>query len=400
MIAREEFSARREALRGEIGKRGLGGVLVFSRGGGGYDRHGDVLYLTNHYPAMPYLPDRVPAWAAKGHAVLVLPVEAEEVLGVDNPDVALDELAVSNVQVGNDVMKLAGRLARDAGLSGRVGVCGWDTLPATSAERLRAAIPGLVPIDCSADLERLRRIKSPAELELVRIAAGTAVAAMRLMLTAAEPDRTEADVVAAGAAEIVRRGARIQYAAVASGPYSPLYVRRPVTGYDARRPLKAGELLHLDLLLTQDGYYADFQRSVLVGGDGPEGARTLIDEAREGVHRAIAAIRPGALAEDVARTGEAFKAERGLDREFGRVHPPGWFDGPQSEGDIDFDFWGHGLGLGLEGPFLRAGDVTRLDSACVLAVEQFLVRRDVGGASWEEEVVVTEEGCEILTEGV
>jgi Xaa-Pro aminopeptidase len=400
VIQREEFEERRQALRRRLQARRLPGALIFGRGGGGYDRHGDLLYLTNHYPAMPYLPDRLPAWAMKGHAVLLMKVDGGEVLGVDNPDFVLDEVAVARVEIGNDIVDLAARLARAAGLTGRVGVIGWDALPATSADRLRAALPDLALIDSGVELEALRLVKSPAELDLVRRAATTAVAAMRRIVGAVSAGATEADVVAAGAAEVVRRGARIQYAAVASGAFSPLYVRRPVTGYDAHRPLAVGDLLHVDLLLTQDGYYADFQRSLVVGGDGPDAALALIGEAQRGVETAIANIRPGALAEDVARAGEAYKAERQLDREFGRVHPPGWEGRPQSVGDIDFDFWGHGLGLGLEAPFLRSGDRTPLLPGFVLAVEQFLVRRGVGGASWEEEVIVTEDGCEILTGGV
>jgi Xaa-Pro aminopeptidase len=399
MIPAAEFEARRHALRDRLAALDLPGALVFGRGGGTFDRHGDIIYLTNHYPAMPYLPDRPPAWTAKGHAVLVLPTSGDPVLGVDNPDFALDEVVVEHVEVGNDVVGLSVHLAASKGLTGRVGVIGWDALPALAGERLRRELPDLDPVDCSAEIAALRFVKSSAELAVIRAASAVAVDAMALMLDALGPGLTEAEIVAAGAAEIVRRGARIQYAAVASGGFSPLYVRRPVTGYDHRRRLDAGDLVHLDLLLTFEGYYADFQRSAVAGAPADKRISGLIEAVKAGVERAIGAVRPGALAEDVAHAGEAYKAELGLEGEFGLVHPPGWEHRPSSVGDIDYDFWGHGLGLGLEAPFLRAGDRTVLEPGVVLAVEQFLVQQDVGGASWEEELIVTETGCEVLTAG-
>lgn len=400
MIPLAEFDARRRALCERLAALDLPGAIVFGRGGGTYDRHGDILYLTNHYPAMPYLPDRPPSWSAKGHSVLVLPSSDEPVLGVDNPDFALDEVTIDHVEVGNDVVELAARLASSKELTGRVGLIGWDSLPATAAERFRGELTDLKPVDCSGELEALRLVKSSSELSLIREASAVAVKGMALMLAAAEPGATEAEIVAAGASEIVARGARIQYAAIASGPFSPLYVRRAVSGYDRTRQLERGELVHIDLLLTLDGYYADFQRSAIVGDLADEQKARLIDAARTSVERATAVVRPGALAEDVARAGEAYKTEHGFDREFGLVHPPGWEHRPQSVGDIDYDFWGHGLGLGLEAPFLRAGDRTVLEPGVVLAVEQFLVQRGVGGASWEDDVVVTESGCDVLTTGV
>jgi Xaa-Pro aminopeptidase len=400
MIPAAEFEARRSALRDRLAALDLPGALVFGRGGGTFDRHGDIVYLTNHYPAMPYLPDLPQTWTAKGHAVLVLPTSGDPVLGVDNPDFALDEVVVEHVEVGNDVVGLSVRLAASKGLTGRVGVIGWDTLPALSAERLRRELPEFEPVDCGAEVAALRFVKSSAELAVIREASAVAVDAMALMLDALDPGLTEAEIVAAGAAEIVRRGARIQYAAVASGAFSPLYVRRPITGYDALRRLDAGDLVHLDLLLTFEGYYADFQRSAVAGAPAGKRSSGLIAAAKAGVEMAIGAVRPGALAEDVAHAGEAYKAELGLGREFGLVHPPGWEHRPPSVGDIDYDFWGHGLGLGLEAPFLRAGDRTVLEPGVVLAVEQFLVQQDVGGASWEEELIVTETGCEVLTASV
>lgn len=400
MIPAAEFEARRSALRDRLAALDLPGALVFGRGGGTFDRHGDIVYLTNHYPAMPYLPDLPPTWTAKGHAVLALPTSEDPVLGVDNPDFALDEVVVEDVEVGNDVVGLSVRLAASKGLTGRVGVIGWDTLPALAAERLRRELPEFEPVDCGAEVAALRFVKSSAEVAVIREASAVAVDAMALMLDALEPGLTEAEIVAAGAAEIVRRGARIQYAAVASGAFSPLYVRRPITGYDPRRRLDAGDLVHLDLLLTFEGYYADFQRSAVAGAPADKRGSGLIEAAKAGVERAIGAVRPGALAEDVAHAGEAYKAELGLEGEFGLVHPPGWEHRPPSVGDIDYDFWGHGLGLGLEAPFLRAGDRTVLEPGVVLAVEQFLVQQDVGGASWEEELIVTETGCEVLTAGV
>src|SRR6188472_1645872 len=79
-ISREEYSERQHRARELAERAGASGVVVIGRGGGTYDRHGDLWYLTGHYQTFPYLHDRPPLWSGRAHAVLVLPVEGESLL--------------------------------------------------------------------------------------------------------------------------------------------------------------------------------------------------------------------------------------------------------------------------------------------------------------------------------
>jgi hypothetical protein len=48
-IPRVEFIARQERLREIVEERGWPGIAVLGRGGGAYDRHGNLMYLSGHY---------------------------------------------------------------------------------------------------------------------------------------------------------------------------------------------------------------------------------------------------------------------------------------------------------------------------------------------------------------
>ncbi len=56
-IPREEYKLRRMRCAEEAKKRGLKGLLVWSKGGGNVDRYANVMYLANYYSPFPHIPD-------------------------------------------------------------------------------------------------------------------------------------------------------------------------------------------------------------------------------------------------------------------------------------------------------------------------------------------------------
>src|SRR5271166_2812291 len=57
VIAIDEFALRRARAAAAARRQGLDCLLVCGRGGGALDRYADVMYLTNHYSAFPFIPD-------------------------------------------------------------------------------------------------------------------------------------------------------------------------------------------------------------------------------------------------------------------------------------------------------------------------------------------------------
>jgi Xaa-Pro aminopeptidase len=69
---------------------------------------------------------------------------------------------------------------------------------------------------------------------------------------------------------------------------------------------------------------------------------------------------------------------------------------------LDEDFFhslGHGVGVEVhEPPYMGLGDATPLEQGDVVTVEPGVYRKDYGGVRLEDLVVVTRDGCDVLTE--
>ena len=153
-----------------------------------------------------------------------------------------------------------------------------------------------------------------------------------------------------------------------------------------------GEPIVVDLF-PQDphsGCYTDMTRTFCVG-DVPDELREFHRLCREALERVYPEIRPGVRGSDLHRIACDVFERHGyptqLTKETGEVLEDGFFHS-----------LGHGVGLevhenpllGRNGPELVAGDV--------LAVEPGVYRKGFGGCRLEDLVLVTEDGCEVLTD--
>jgi Xaa-Pro aminopeptidase len=62
-----------------------------------------------------------------------------------------------------------------------------------------------------------------------------------------------------------------------------------------------------------------------------------------------------------------------------------------------FPAFGHSFGVGLEAPWIIEDEPTEVVEGMCLAIETLLGRPEVGAAAFEQEVVVTLDGCETIT---
>jgi Xaa-Pro aminopeptidase/Xaa-Pro dipeptidase len=144
------------------------------------------------------------------------------------------------------------------------------------------------------------------------------------------------------------------------------------------RPLASGDLVLLDFGAAFEGYRADTTRVAAVGQ--PNARQREIHGLVLAAHdAAIAAVRPGAT------TGEVDSAARGVIEAAGL-------------GDRFFHRTGHGLGLEThEDPSLDPGSQTKLEVGMVFTVEPGIYIPGWGGVRIEDDVVVEEDGCRLLT---
>lgn len=370
MIPRSEVEERQERARSAMRSAGLEVLVVVS--GPFYERPGDVAYLCGHFPPFP-TSETEPPGSGIGHAALVLD-ERSTVLLVDTPYYRVDRVVASEVRITPDLWQGLREALRERRAE-TVGLVGTDVAPVEAVWWLEEA--GVRPVPADRIVRSMRRRKSGSEVALLRRAADCARAALLAAAEACGPGATEREVCAVGTAAALRAGADfVRYLRVHSGPWSAWPTRWPQA---TARALVKSDLVLLDAIGAFEGYQFDVQRTVLVGFDQLPWQRTLLEATQRALSRALAAIRPGVRIGDVVAAALAEYEEVGL----------GAYSSP---------FLGHGIGLEtVEAPFLRPGSEVVLEVGMVLCVEPGAYLPDLGGASLEEEVLVTEDGCEVLT---
>jgi Xaa-Pro aminopeptidase len=228
-------------------------------------------------------------------------------------------------------------------------------------------------------VERARIIKDEVELATLRTAGAMLSQAALEVLAVVAPGRSELDVAADIDALIRRVGfARPAFdTIVASGPNSALPHARP-----GARFLAPGDSVVLDFGGVYDGYCVDLTRTVQLA-PATDAFLGTFAAVRAAQAAAIAAVRPGALSSAIDGAARQVLEKHGLADAF--VHGTG-----------------HGLGLEVhEDPKLtKVGSVATdevLRPGMVFTVEPGAYLPGTLGVRIEDDVVVTDEGYELLT---
>jgi Xaa-Pro aminopeptidase len=380
----EEYHGRWSRVQATAREMGLDGVVVWSRSGGVFDTHWDVFYLANHYSSFPMVPHYGKHWSGRAQSAFILPVDGEPTLVVDIPDHREDLVSVEDVRFTLNVPELVAEVLGERGMSeGRVGLVAGNSLLAAAYVALLEATPSVewVPVD---DLiENMHVVKSPRELELVREASAIGRSIVDAVMTAAlKPGTTEAEAVAAGYQVAVTQGAAILQAAVASGPHSHSFSLNGIPAW-SDRVLQSGDFFHLDCFGFVNGYQWDFGRGLVVGGGPTAEQREILETAIDAVDAGIAAIRPGVTGADAYQAIHSVLEERDMIVEGGLLRTLG--------------FYGHSFGVGWGWPWLFPGDTRPMQAGMTLAVEAMAGRPELGSTYFEQDILITEDGAELLT---
>lgn len=76
--------------------------MIWSRGGGTWDRYAGAEYFANHYQQRCYLPDQEPLWSGRSHCVLMIPAVGEPVLIVTTMEFRKDLVAIEDIRYSTD----------------------------------------------------------------------------------------------------------------------------------------------------------------------------------------------------------------------------------------------------------------------------------------------------------
>ena len=360
----DAFSARYRALWKKVVGRTLDALLV------------------THLPNLAYLTGlRSSAGAALVSASDVQLIVDSRYLtvarGLAESDTALRGLEVVLVEGSYDEeiyrALVALGVARVGIEPGHFTVQRWDWL----TRRLDGSGVILVPVEGLVEGGRL--LKDRNEIDRFRTAGALLAGAVEPVLRSVRAGRTEREIAAEVELELASAGFddRAFPTIVASGPNSALPHAQP-----SRRRLEHSDLVLVDFGGIYDGYHVDLSRTVCVGKPTDE-ARRLHEAVLAAQTAAIGTVRPGIPASEIDAVARATLARYGLADAFGHST-------------------GHGLGLEIhEAPRVgRAGepgaDVV-VQAGMVFTIEPGVYVPGVGGVRIEDDVVVTRDGCDVLT---
>ena len=243
--------------------------------------------------------------------------------------------------------------------------------------RLCEEIPKVDWVACDGRVEALRMVKDREEIRAIREAvdiAQRAFAVARCGLRGSETERS----VAHGLENQIRlfggRGCSFP-PIVACGPRAALPHARPESV-----TIESHGLLLIDWGADErGGYKSDLTRVLVTGKISPKLERVyrLVLKAQQ---RAIDSIRPGVLCSAVDAVARKVLSSGGFGKFFGHG-------------------LGHGIGLDIhEGPRLAGGCDRPLKAGMMVTVEPGIYLPGIGGVRIEDDVLVTRDGREVLSD--
>jgi Xaa-Pro aminopeptidase len=243
-------------------------------------------------------------------------------------------------------------------------------------QALRAAVPTVELVAVIGWVEALRQVKDEGEIAAIREAVHCAEHAFTMLRAGLREGESEKDLADALEGNLRRCGASASSfpPIVAAGLRSALPHARPTS--TAR--VGPDDFVLIDWGAIAQGYRSDLTRVIVTGKVAPrfEAIYRTVLAAQE---RGIAAIRPGVKAHDADASARAVIEEAG----FGPLFSHGL---------------GHGIGMEIhEAPRIRKGSDVQLEPGMVVTVEPGVYLPDWGGIRIEDDVLVTPDGCEVLS---
>ena len=246
-------------------------------------------------------------------------------------------------------------------------------------ESLRQEFPELEIVDASELIWDILADKSEAQIADLRAADAINRMAVAKGLETFKPGvTTELELYKAIARQGYLNGSEhFTYMSLVSGPERALCVDCPASA--AVIPDVPGTVIRVEGGAMRAELNAPFTANIVVGGVQPE-QKPAWQLARGMIESAMAAVKPGARACDIAEAMDARAAAQGRS---------GWVDRP--------GFAGSGMGWGrIDGPLLVRSNTFTLRAGMTLSLQASVRHSSVGLLILRQNVVVTEGGCAYL----
>ncbi len=308
-----------------------------------------------------------------GGPVVVLPREGLPAIWITDPDFCSKtlswyprerfhephemEMEVEVESYINDVVAIFGKSVEKA----RIGVDIWSPAMHTVFPK---KLPNAKFMDGYKVMIEAQAVKTPEEQACMKMAYVISEAGMQAAVDILKPGVRECELVGACFQRFGQFGSETSQCsqAVSSGPGTWPYRR-----FHTDRIVQMGELVNLDFGACFNGYFGDFGRAFICGKKPSPDQAALLRRSYDMQVEGLSVIRPGMTAAQLCK-------------EAGRKH------------------LGHGIGIAaFMPPHLEMDDKVVLQPGMMFAVDCVVSDPKVGGIHTEDQVIMTENGCEVYT---
>ena len=362
MLDFTERDRRYNLIRSKMESQNIDVLLVISSSQI-YEK-GFVKYLSNYRHILYNL---VIIFPLSGRPILLAPSPlqkywADRLSWIDNVDEQIPFLSESII-----------RNIKNIGLEkGNIGLINTKIMPAEEYLSIKEKMLEANIFDATYIIEEARMIKSNAEIDLVKKAAGLADQSFEVLAKIVKPGITEQKIIGAIDDKLIGNGAEDIFHLFLSKP-GVLFPYAP-----SNRKIEEGDIVILNTELSgPGGYWIQMVRTSFVGKPKPEidnMYNTLINIAKN----ITSELTPGRKASEVA------------DWVRNNILSSGY--------EIGVNF-GHCLGLDVvERPLVRVNEDTKLQKGMVITVHPQLVSKDKDATVWiGDTYLITDNIAEILT---
>ena len=243
-------------------------------------------------------------------------------------------------------------------------------------EKLKAALGEEIScVSLEEAPQKLRQIKTPAEVMTIRKACQITADAFRAILPKIREGMTEKELQIELDFTMLKLGADTMAfdTIIAAGEHGSLPHAIP-----GNRQIRKGDMITMDFGAKVGGYCSDMTRTVALGQPSAE-MRKVYDTVLRAQSMCEEALTAGKVCADIDKLARDYIDARGYKGRFGHG-------------------LGHSVGIDIhEGPYLSASSSEILKAGVVITVEPGVYLPGVGGVRIENTCLVKENGCEPLT---
>jgi len=328
-----EYKRRYDLVYEMMDDQGLDALLVYGDG-----TLGNLHQLNVHWIAN-YLDEQ--------YCYVIFPRDGDPTLFVSIPPDAACAMATSpieDVRGGGIGVQLAAAVAE--GLTERVpnakrigtvdNSAAAPGLPHAHYLQFADALPAAEFVSAARQYEDLRLVPSDEEMEWFRKGAALTDLAWEALVDAAEPGRSEADLLAVVHSTYMKAGGSYCFAILGSTPMAEPLMAYPhgIPNQPALRKVEQGDLVICEMSASYYGYAGQLFCAVAVG-EPPEELTEMANFTRELFYDLCKVVKPGNTDAEVKEVAARVK-ERGLDIEAPFIHAWGTHFGHPVVG---FDSW-------------------------------------------------------------